>query len=69
MSCRGDRYHALVGNDEIIFSVPTPNVEGLLTVLRHVEKYGSRLPRNPQMSREPEFQESYRNILKMLGCE
>lgn len=67
--CRGDRYHALAGNDEIIFSVPTPKVEGLLTGLRHVEKYGSRLPRNPQMRREPEFPESYRNISKMLGCE
>jgi hypothetical protein len=60
--------NTLAGN-EIILSVPTPKAEDFLTGLGHVEKYGSRLPRNPQMMREPEFPESYRNISKMLGCE
>jgi hypothetical protein len=31
-----------------------------------VGKYGSRLPRNPQMRREPELPESYMKILDML---
>ncbi len=65
--CRGDRYSALAGDDEIIFTVPTHKLEDLLVGLRHVEKYGSKLPRNPHMSREPEFEESYMKILRMLG--
>ncbi len=65
--CRGDRYSALAGDDEIIFTVPTHKLEDLLVGLRHVEKYGSKLPRNPHMSREPEFEESYMKIARMLG--
>jgi uncharacterized protein (DUF169 family) len=64
--CRGDRYSALAGDDEIIFTVPVTKIEDLLAGLRHVEKYGSRLPRNPQMRREPELPESYTKIMEML---
>jgi len=64
--CRGDRYSALAGDDEVIFSVPVHKIEDLLVGLRHVEKYGSRLPRNPQMRREPKLPESYLKILGML---
>jgi len=64
--CRGDRYIALAGDDEIIFTVPMQKIEDLLAGLRHVEKYGSRLPRNPQMRREPEIPESYVKTLEML---
>ncbi len=64
--CRGDRYLALAGDDEIIFSVPVHKIEDLLVGLRHVGKYGSRLPRNPQMRQEPELPESYLKILDML---
>jgi uncharacterized protein (DUF169 family) len=65
--CRGDRYTALAGRDEIIFSVPTEKVGDLLTGLRHVEKYGCRFPKNPVMGREPERPEGYSEISKMLG--
>ncbi len=64
--CRGDRYFALAGDDEMIFTVPTAKLEDLLTGLRHVEKYGSKLPRNPQMKQEPQFPASYQKILKMV---
>ena len=64
--CRGDRYSALAGDDEVIFSVPVHKIEDLLVGLRHVGKYGSRLPRNPQMRREPELPKSYMKILDML---
>lgn len=64
--CRGDRYFALAGDDEIIFTISTQKIEDLLAGLRHVERYGSRLPRSPQMRREPEFPESYMKILRML---
>jgi len=64
--CRGDRYFALAGDEELIFTVPTPRIEDLLIGLRHLEKYGSKLPRNPAMMREPQFPESYKKLLKML---
>ena len=64
--CRGDRYQALAGDDEIIFTVPIGKLEDLMEGLRHVEKYGSRLPRNPYMMCEPEIPESYHKILGML---
>ncbi len=64
--CRGDRYFALAGDDEIIFSIPVQEIGDLLAGLRHVEKYGSKLPRSPYMQRQPELPESYLKILKML---
>lgn len=64
--CRGDRYFAGAGDDEIILSVPTNKLEDLLEGLRHVEKYGSKLPKNLRMMREPQQPESYVKILKML---
>ena len=66
--CRGDRYLALAGDDEIIFSVPKEKIEDLLEGLRYIEKsgFGNRLPRSPRMMREPELPESYLKILKML---
>ena len=65
--CRGDRYIALAGDDEIIFSVATNKLKDLLAGLRHVKKYGSKLPRNPQMKRNPLIPESYQKIAKILG--
>ena len=65
--CRGDRNGALAGSEEIIFSIPTQKIEGLLAGLRHVEKYGSKLPRSPHMRIEPERPESYVEIYKMMG--
>jgi uncharacterized protein (DUF169 family) len=61
--CRGDRYFAMAGDDEIILSVPAPRIGELLKGLRHLDKHGSRLPRNPAMQREPKFPESYMKIL------
>ena len=67
--CRGDRYFAAAGDDEIIFTVPLNKMEDLLTGLRHVEKYGSKLPKNIRLQREPQMPESYIKILKMLSEE
>ncbi len=65
--CRGDRYTALAGSDEIIFSIPTGKIGDLLTGLKHVERYGCKFPKNPVMGREPERPEGYLEISKMLG--
>lgn len=67
--CRGDRYDALAANHEIIFSIPTHKLEDLLAGLRHVEKYGCKLPKNPVMGRQPQRTESYAKISKILGCD
>jgi uncharacterized protein (DUF169 family) len=64
--CRGDRYFALAGDEEIIFSVPASKIEDLLLGLRHVAEHGSRLPRSPQMRRGPDLPISYLKILDML---
>ena len=66
--CRGDRYLALARDDEIILSIPLQKIKNLLMGLRHVEKYGSKFPKSPVMSREPELPESYTKLSKMLGC-
>jgi uncharacterized protein (DUF169 family) len=65
--CRGDRYFAMAGDDEIILTVPTLKIEELLKGLRHLDKQGSRLPRNPSMQREPSFPGSYMKILNMMA--
>ena len=57
----------MAGDDEMIFTIPKSKLEDLLLGLRHCEEYGSRLPRNCQMRREPEFPEGYVKIAKLLG--
>ncbi len=65
--CRGDRYTAIAGDDELIFTVPKEKLEDLMVGLRYLETTGSKLPRNYQMRREPEQPESYQKIAKMMG--
>ncbi len=65
--CRGDRYRAMAGDDEMIFTVPKGKLEDLLLGLRRVDEYGSRLPRLYAMKPEYELKESYARIGKMLG--
>lgn len=65
--CRGDRYRAMAGDEEMIFTVPERKLEDLLSGLRHGEEYGSRLPRIPTMQPEYELPEAYAKIGKMLG--
>jgi hypothetical protein len=67
LPCRGDRYRAGAGDDEIIFSAPTGKLESLMAGLRHVEKSGSKFPRNIQMRIEPEQRESYTKLSRMIG--
>jgi uncharacterized protein (DUF169 family) len=65
--CRGDRYSAMAGSDEFIFSVPMGKLEDLMAGLRYLETKGSKLPRNYRMKPEPELPESYIKIAKMIG--
>ena len=67
--CRGDRYMALAGDDEIIFTVPKGRLEDLMIGLRYVHETGSRLPRAYSMEHEPEVPPSYAKIGKMLNMD
>lgn len=65
--CRGDRYYAMAGDDEMIFTVSKRKLEDLLLGLSHCEEQGSRLPRIPMMQPEYKLHEAYEKIGKMLG--
>lgn len=65
--CRGDHYEAMAGDDELIFTVPKVKLEGLMGGLRYLETTGSKLPKSYEMRREPELEESYAKIAKMMG--
>jgi len=65
--CRGDRYFAIAGDDELVFAIPRHKLEDLIVGLRYLETTGSKLPRNYHMRPEPEMPESYAKIARMVG--
>lgn len=65
--CRGDHYHAMAGDDEMIFTVPREGLEDLTVGLRHVRSTGSRLPRGYTIRPEYQLPESYVKIGKIIG--
>ena len=67
--CRGDRYSAMAGDEEIIFTVPKGKLEELMAGLRYVDSTGSQLPRGYGMRYEYPLRESYANMAKMMGME
>lgn len=68
LPCRGDRYRAIAGDDEMIFTVPREKLEDLMAGMRHVDTTtGSRLPRGYTILPEYPLPESYEKIAKMMG--
>jgi uncharacterized protein (DUF169 family) len=65
--CRGDRYRAMAGDEEMIFTVPKAKLEDLLEGLRYVEGTGSRLPQGYSFQAEYPLPESYLKIARMIG--
>lgn len=65
--CRGDHYHAMAGDDEMIFTVPGVELEDLIVGLRYVRSTGSKLPRGYTIRPEYRLPESYERIGKMIG--
>ena len=65
--CRGDRYSAMAGDDEIIFTVPTDKLDDLMAGLRHVNSTGSRLPRGYSFLPEHQMPESYEKTGRDIG--
>ena len=67
--CRGDHYFAIAGDDELVFTIPTEQLDDLMEGLRFLETTGSKLPKNYHMKQEPEFPESYMEIARMVGMD
>lgn len=65
--CRGDRYCAMAGDDEIIFTVPKERLADLMSGLGYVESTGSKLPRGYTLFPESPLPENYEKIAKMMG--
>jgi uncharacterized protein (DUF169 family) len=65
--CRGDHYHAMAGDEELIFSLPGSKLDMLLSGLRYVEKIGSELPKGYSFRPEYPLKEPYAKIGKMMG--
>lgn len=65
--CRGDRYRAMAGDDEMVFTTPRVKLADLMAGLRHLETTGSRLPRGYTLMPEYPLLESYDKMAKMMG--
>lgn len=67
--CRGDRYSAMAGDDEMVFTVPKGRLEDLIMGLRHVHETGSKLPRTYNVEHEYELSPGYAEIGEMIGMD
>ena len=67
LPCRGDHYHAMAGDEELIFTVPKEKLQDLMAGLKHVNSTGSVLPKGYTMNPEYPSRESYEKIAKMMG--
>ena len=65
--CRGDRYHAMAKDFELVFTVFKGKLEELLNGFKYVEKDGSKLPRGYDLNPYYPMRESYAKISEMLG--
>ncbi len=67
--CRGDRYAAIAGDNEMVFTVPKGRLEDLIVGLRYVYETGSKLPKGYRMEHEYELSPGYAEIGEMLGMD
>jgi uncharacterized protein (DUF169 family) len=65
--CRGDRYAAMAGDDEMIFTIPAARLGQVLDGLRYVERSGSRLPHGYRVRPEYPLSDSYREMAEAMG--
>lgn len=63
---RGERYRAMAGDDELIFTLPRQRLEDLMAGLRHVNSTGSKLSSGYSFQLEYPLPESYEKIVKMI---
>jgi len=67
--CRGDRYAAMAGADEMILTVPKGKLEDLVMGLRYVRETGSKLPGTYRMEHEYKLSPNYAKIGRMIGMD
>jgi len=67
--CAGDKRFAMSQDCEMIFAAPYAKTEELLEALRHLDKYGLRLPLTYMMMPEYKLRESYLKIGEMMGMD
>ncbi|MCL5025084.1 MAG: DUF169 domain-containing protein [Chloroflexi bacterium] len=65
--CRGDHYHAMAGDEEMIFTVPRGKLAELMDRLKYVASTGSKLPRAYTIHPEYQLPEAYAKIADMMG--
>ena len=65
--CRGDRYRAMAGDEEMIFTVPRGKLDDVMLGLRRIEATGSKLPQGYSLLPEYPLQKSYKDIAGMMG--
>lgn len=65
--CGGDRYRAMAGDDEMVFSAPYRRLDELLLGIRSIEHAGRRLPSGHSFLPEYPLPESYRRIADEMG--
>jgi uncharacterized protein (DUF169 family) len=65
--CRGDRYRAMAGDEEMIFTVPRGKLESVMLGLRRIEATGSKLPQGYSLLPEYPLQKCYKDIAGMMG--
>jgi uncharacterized protein (DUF169 family) len=67
--CGGDRWRAMAGDDEMIFSIPVGDAERMLEGLRYMEETGRKMPFGLSMQPEYPLEGSYLKIARMLGMD
>jgi len=67
--CGGDRWRAMAGDDEMIFSIPACEAGRMLEGLRYMEETGRKMPFGLSMQPEYSLEESYQKIARMLGMD
>ena len=65
--CGGDRWRAMAGDDEMIFSIPAGDIGRMLEGLRYMEETGRKMPFGLSMQPEYPLEDSYLKIAKQLG--
>jgi uncharacterized protein (DUF169 family) len=65
--CRGDRYRAMAGDEEMIFTLPRSRLEDLMVGLREIEKTGSQLPKAYSFLPEYPMSLNYDKIARLMG--
>ena len=66
---RGARQLGMVGDDEMVFTLPIGKLENLLTGVRETHKKGTKYPINPFLFFEPRFNQTVENFREKIHLQ